>query len=142
MSLIETAATPSRANRRCAASSTSRRLRAASARSGGVGVSGGTSSHRATRLSARSAVARQRRLLGREGGLRGREPRDRHAEGRAGDVVEPDPVEQVDRGGVAAVLSADAELELGPRGAAALAADRDELADALLVDRLEGVALD
>ena len=48
----------------------------------------------------------------------GLQPRDRHPERRAGDVVEPDLVEEVDRLRVAAVLAADAELEVraGSRG--------------------------
>ena len=43
--------------------------------------------------------------------LRGREARDRHAERRAGHVVEPDPLDLGDRLRVAAVLAADPDLE-------------------------------
>jgi hypothetical protein len=43
--------------------------------------------------------------------LGGGEPRDRHPVGRAGDVVEPGHVEELDRVGIAAVLAADPELE-------------------------------
>ena len=50
-----------------------------------------------------------------EGRLGGGEAGDRHAEGRAGDVVQPDLVAEGDRGRVAAVLAADADLEVGPR---------------------------
>ena len=64
--------------------------------------------------------------------LRRGEPRDRHAVGRARDVVEAGLWQKNDRGRIAAVLAADADLELGPRLAAALAADLDQLADALL----------
>jgi hypothetical protein len=58
------------------------------------------------------------------GGLRRREPRDRHAEGRAGDVVEADLLAEGDGGRVAAMLAADAELEVRARLAPALAAIR------------------
>ena len=53
-------------------------------------------------------------------GLRRGQPGDRHPERRAGHVVEADLVEQRDRLGVAAVLAADAELEVraGRRGPA------------------------
>ena len=53
----------------------------------------------------------------------GLEPGDRHPERRAGHVVEPDAVEEVDRLGVAAVLAADAELEVGLGRAALLDGD-------------------
>src|SRR3546814_3416264 len=43
---------------------------------------------------------------------------------------------------VAAVLAADAELDVRPRRAAALGADHHQLADALCVERDEGVLLD
>ncbi len=63
-------------------------------------------------------VAPQRRLRGGEAG-------DRHAEGRAGDVVEADGLAERDRGRIAAVLAADAELDARcasrrPRSAAIL----------------------
>jgi hypothetical protein len=45
-------------------------------------------------------------------GLGRGEAGDRHAEGRAGDVVQPDLVAEVDDCGVAAVLAADADLEV------------------------------
>src|SRR5499427_881179 len=45
-------------------------------------------------------------------GLGGRELGDRHAERRARHVVEPDPVAELDARRIAAVLAADAELEL------------------------------
>jgi O-acetylserine/cysteine efflux transporter len=55
----------------------------------------------------------------RSGAVQGRapglEPRDGHPERRAGDVVEPDVVEEVDRGGVAPVLAADAQVQVGSR---------------------------
>src|SRR5262245_51503430 len=74
-----------------------------------------------------------------ECGLRRGEPRDRHAVGRAGDVVEADVVAEGDGGGIATVLAADADLELRAGLAAARDADLDELADAFLVKRDEGI---
>src|SRR4051812_31256788 len=44
--------------------------------------------------------------------LRRGDPRDRHPERRAGHVVEPRHVEELDRVGVSPVLAADAELEV------------------------------
>ena len=46
-----------------------------------------------------------------------------------------------DGGGIAAVLAADAELQVAARAAAALHADPHELAHALAVDGDEGVVL-
>src|SRR5260363_68666 len=51
--------------------------------------------------------------------LRGGEARDRHTIGRARHVVHADLVAERDRGRIAAMLAADADLEVGPRGAAA-----------------------
>ncbi len=51
-------------------------------------------------------------------------------------------MEERDRGRVAAVLAADAELEVGLDRASALGPERHELADALLIDRLERVLLE
>ena len=67
---------------------------------------GGRGRHGRVRLSARRGV------LVADRGLRGRDPRDRHAVGRAGDVVDARVVEEVDRVRVAAVLAADAELQV------------------------------
>src|SRR5689334_10110515 len=80
---------------------------------------------RPLRARLRSGAPRQDRRLCR------REPRDRDAEGRAGDVVEADLVAEGDGPRVAAVLAADADLEPGPCRPPALDADADELADAL-----------
>src|ERR1700681_2787533 len=71
--------------------------------------------------------------------LRGGEPGDRHPERRARDIVEPDLVTERDRGGVAGMLAADADLELAAGGTPALDADPDELADAIAVDRHERI---
>src|SRR3989442_4744782 len=61
--------------------------------------------------------------------LGGGEAGDRHPIGRARHVIEPDLAAEMDRGRVAAMLAADAELEAGPGGAAALGGDPDHLAD-------------
>src|SRR4029078_7491963 len=66
-------------------------------------------------------------------------PRDRHPERRAGHIVEADLVAEFDRGRVAAMLAADADLELAAHLAAALDADPHQFADALLIDRDEGI---
>src|SRR5436305_705516 len=68
-----------------------------------------------------------------------RKPGDRHAKRRAGDIIESDPVAESDRGGVAAVLAADAELDVRPCAAAALDTDLDLFADILLVNRDERI---
>src|SRR5947209_2992258 len=72
--------------------------------------------------------------------LRRGKPGDRHAEGRAGDVVERHRLAESDAGGIAAVLAADAELDPGARFSPALGRDLYEFADALLVERHEGIA--
>src|SRR5690606_14205565 len=72
-------------------------------------------------------------------GLRQRQPRDRHAVGRAADVVDAELGEEAERGGIARVLAADADLEARIGATAALDGDAHELADALLVERDEGI---
>src|SRR3954452_4831436 len=67
---------------------------------------------------------------------------DRHAEGRAADVVEAGLVEQGDRLRVAAVLAAHAELELGLDRPTPLGADLHQFTNPVAVDRLERVALE
>ena len=84
----------------------------------------------------RDAQRRRSSELG-ERGLGGRDPGDRHPVRRAADVVEPDRGEEADAVGVAAVLAADAELQIGVGAAAALRRDAHERADARDVDRLE-----
>lgn len=69
-------------------------------------VAAATRSHDVPRAGAASSAAGQR-------GPAGLEPGHRDPERRAGDVVEPHLVEEVDRGGVAPVLAADAEVEVG-----------------------------
>src|SRR5262249_50680285 len=77
-----------------------------------------------------------------ERSLGGREARDRDAVRRRAYVVEPHIVEEVDRRGVAAVLAADAELQVLACLAPALDADADDVADAGDVDRRERILLE
>src|SRR5258708_19831899 len=69
-----------------------------------------------------------------ERGLRGGQPRDRHAVGRARDVVEANLVAERDGSGIAAMLAADPDLDIGAGLAAAHDADLHQLADAVPVD--------
>src|SRR4029077_7796440 len=71
-----------------------------------------------------------------------REPRERHAIRRAADVVEPEPMAELDRLRVAAMLTADAELDLFLGATPSLDTDAHELADPGLVERLERILLD
>src|SRR5690242_15682735 len=84
------------------------------------------------------ALGRAREVLA-ERRLGGGKPGDRHAERRARDVVEPDPMAESDRRRIATMLAADAELELGAHLAAALGRDLDQFADAVLVDGHERI---
>src|SRR5690606_23077980 len=86
-------------------------------------------------------LAGPRRLPRLDRRLRRGQPRNRHAERRAGDVVEPGRVAEAHARRIAGVLAADADLEIRPGRAAALDADPDQRADALDVDRDEGVLL-
>ncbi|KIU00899.1 hypothetical protein QU38_02765, partial [Staphylococcus aureus] len=47
-------------------------------------------------------------------------PGDRHAIGRGRDIIEPGLLAKGDAGRIAAMLAADAELDVGPRRAAPL----------------------
>ena len=69
------------------------------------------------------------RAARRERRLRRGKARDRHAVGRAGHVVEPDPLAEADGRGIAAVLAADAELQFRAPAPPALARDLDQRAD-------------
>src|SRR6266850_1607450 len=68
-----------------------------------------------------------------------REPCDGDPVGRCADVGEPDLVEEMHRRRVAAMLAADAELDVGARLLSALDAHGDEVADAVHVDRGERI---
>ncbi len=78
----------------------------------------------------------------RERRLRRREPRDRHPVRRAAHVVEPHLLEEVNRRRVSAVLTADAQLDVGPCRASFRHGDVHELTDTGLIDRGERVLLD
>src|SRR6516165_1838576 len=91
------------------------------------------------------SAARRHVLAGpclRQRRLGGREPRERHAERRAGDVVETDLLAERDRLRVASVLPADAELDPVLHAAPTLDGDPHEVADAGRIQRLERVALE
>ena len=85
---------------------------------------------RGRRRGRRAPRVAQHRAAGLEAG-------DRHAEGRAGDVVQPDAVEEVDGLRVAAVLAADADLQVGPGRASLPGRDLHQPADAVDVEALE-----
>ena len=65
--------------------------------------------------------------------------RDRHAERRAGDVVQSGIVAELDRARFAAVLAADAALEFGLYTAALEYGLAHELTHAVLIEYLERV---
>ena len=73
--------------------------------------------------------------------LRGSQTGDGHTEGRAGHVVQAHLVAELHAGGVAAVLAADAQAQVGTGGAAQLRGHLDQLAYALLVQVSERIAL-
>src|SRR5258705_8323174 len=91
-------------------------------------------------LPAGSDVRASARFL--ERGLRGGEARQRHAERRAADVVEAELVAEGDAPRLAAVLAADAQLELRFDTSPPLDGDAHQVADAVEVDHLERVALE
>src|SRR5438067_729623 len=109
-------------------------------RGGFAGAAAKASPAMPTRLAARGHVVRALRFL--QHRLRRCEPGDGHAVRRAADVVEAEPVAELDRLRVAAVLAADAELDRRLHLAPALDGDAHQLTDAFLVERLEWVALD
>src|SRR3954471_7534220 len=90
------------------------------------------------RLSLRLPLRTGIRFLDRR--VRCGQSRDRDAEGRAAHVVQADVVAELDGFRVAAVLAADAALEIAAHAAALLDGHADQLADAGRVDALEGIA--
>ena len=76
------------------------------------------------------------------GGLGSGQTRDGHAEGGTGHIVQPGLVAEHDRGGVAAVLAADAKVKGGVRGAAPAGGVGNQSAYAMLVQTGEGIALE
>ena len=73
--------------------------------------------------------------------LCGSEARDRDAEGRAGHIVETDVMAELDGGRIAAVLAADAAVQLGAGLASQLDRHLHQLADADGVEAGEGIGL-
>src|ERR1700730_13315382 len=71
--------------------------------------------------------------------LGGGKPRDRHAEGRARDVIESDLVAEGDRGGGGGVLAAKAEFDVGARFAPALDRDAHQFAHTVAVEGNERI---
>ena len=69
-----------------------------------------------------------------ERGLRSGQTRREQAEGRAGDIVEVDLVAELDGLWIAAMLAADADLEVRPRVAALGHGHLHQLADARLIE--------
>src|SRR5579872_4424063 len=84
-------------------------------------------------------ISRRRASLLPQRRLRCGEPRDRHAEGRAGDVVEPNTLAERDTRRIAAMFAANPEFDRRPRRATALGRQLDQLADAFLIDRHERI---
>ena len=77
-----------------------------------------------------------------DGCLCGCKARSEQAEGRAGDVVEPDLVAELDGLRIAAMLAADAHLESGAGVASLGRGHLHQQADARLVERGEGILLE
>jgi hypothetical protein len=84
----------------------------ASARIAGIAAGSVVSRRTTTSQSPRIAVCPRATPIRRDRGAAGLQARDRHPERRAGHVVEAGVVEEVDRLGVAAVLAADARVEV------------------------------
>lgn len=66
---------------------------------------------------------------------------DRHAEGRAGNIIKADVVAELDGSRVAAVLTADTAVELRVDGLAHSDGHLHELADAVLIKLCERIVL-
>ena len=81
-----------------------------------------------------------RRLVS-EGGLGGREPCDRNAVGRAAYVIQPDSVTEGHAIGVAAVFTANAQLNIGALSLASFNGDLHEATDTALVDTRERIGV-
>jgi len=73
--------------------------------------------------------------------LSGGQTCDGHTEGRAADVVQADVVAELHARGVAAVLAADAQAQIGAGLTAVMCSHLDQLADADLIQMLERIAL-
>ena len=66
---------------------------------------------------------------------------DRHTERRAADVVQANIVAELDAGGIAAVLAADTQAQVGTGLTAIVSSHLDQLADTDLIQVLERIAL-
>ena len=66
---------------------------------------------------------------------------DGNTEGRAADIVQTNIVAELNTGGIAAVLAADAQTQVRVGGAAVSSSHLDQLANADLVQMLERIAL-
>src|ERR1017187_7622828 len=73
-------------------------------------------------------------LIARDSRLRRRQPRDRHAVRRAGNVIHADAVAELHRTRPPAVLAADADFEFGIGLASQLDSHLHQLADAFLIE--------
>ena len=73
--------------------------------------------------------------------LRSGEAGNGHTEGRAADVVQTDVVAELNARGIAAVLTADAQAQIGAGLTAIVCGHLDQLAHADLIQVLERIAL-
>ena len=76
-----------------------------------------------------------------DGSLSSSQTGDRHTEGRAADVVQTNVVAELHARGIAAVLAADAQTQIGAGLTAIVGSHLDQLADADLIQMLERIAL-
>ena len=76
-----------------------------------------------------------------DSGLGGSQTGDRHAVGGAGHVVQANLVAELHGAGIAAVLAADAQTQIGTGLAAVVGSHLDQLANADLIQMLERIAL-
>ena len=82
------------------------------------------------------ALAGELHLLDRS--LSGGQTGDGHTEGRAGHIVQTGAVAELHGGGIAAVLAADTQMQVGVHAAAQFAGHIHQLADALLISLAKG----
>ena len=76
-----------------------------------------------------------------DGSLRGGQAGDGYTEGGAGNIVQAHTVAELHRGGIAAVLTTDAQMQVGVSGTAQLGSHLDQTAHALLVQLGKGIVL-
>src|SRR6266545_1547133 len=98
-----------------------------------------TLSGRKTKRGSRPPAPPHQLLLFAESRMSRGQTSDGHPEGGAGNIVKTDLVAEDDGGGVAAMLAADAELDVAPGGAPLVAPHFDQLSDAVLIEGDEGV---